>query len=295
MARALRSVVDPGFLTVVVNVGDDTERYGVHVSADPDTVLYTLAGEVSPHGWGRADDTFLAMDEMENLGFDTSFRLGDKDLALCLARTTLLERGMRLSEVTQMFSSRFGVDDLTLLPATDDPLRTWLQTPAGEWIDFQEYFVTRKHADEISAVAYHGAPEASASPGVVEAIAGCDTLVIAPSNPPLSIWPILAIDGIREAVQAHDRTVAVSPLFGGAPLKGPADQVMRGLGLPVGTAGVLAAYEGLIQTLCVDSADRADTDLGADCDVRVLATDTRLAPDDRGEALARIILDKEGP
>jgi len=293
MARALRSILDPGFLTVVVNVGDDTERYGVHVSADPDTVLYTLADEVGPHGWGRADDTFVAMEEFERFGFDTSFRLGDKDLALCLARTTLLEDGIPLSEVTRMLSTGMGVDDLTLIPATDDVLRTWVETRDEGWIDFQEYFVTRKHADDITAIAYHGAAEAQPSPGVVDAIAECDTLVIAPSNPPLSIWPILAIDGIRDAVVTHERVVAVSPLFGGVPLKGPADRVMHGLGLPPGNAGVLEAYRGLIDTLWVDDADHADLGLGADFRVSVLATDTRLTPDDSGTRLARVVLSGE--
>jgi len=295
MARALRSVVDPGFLTVVVNVGDDTERYGVHVSADPDTVLYTLADEVGPHGWGRANDTFVSMDELTELGFDTSFRLGDKDLALCLARTTLLEGGMPLSDVTAVLARRFGIDDLTLLPATNDALRTWLQTDADEWIDFQEYFVARQHADEVSAIAYHGAAEAVPSPGVVDAIAASDTLVIAPSNPPLSIWPILAIDAIRDAVQTHGRTVAVSPLFGGQPLKGPADRVMSGIGLPGGNRGVLAAYDGLIETLLVDAADSDDINLGDEFDVEVVATDTRLTPDDRGSTLAALILREAGP
>lgn len=289
MARALRSILDPGFLTVVVNVGDDTERYGVHVSADPDTVLYTLADEVGPQGWGRANDTFVAMDELASLGFDTSFRLGDKDLALCLARTTLLESGVPLSDVTQMLSNRLGVEDVSLVPATDDVLRTWIQTEDG-WIDFQEYFVTRKHADDITAVAYHGAAEAKASPGVVEAIAGCDTLVIAPSNPPLSIWPILAIDDIRNTVEAHGRTIAVSPLFGGVPLKGPADRVMHNLGLPPGNAGVLEAYSGLIDTLWIDNVDRADISLGEDSGVSVCVSDTRLTPDERGSNLARIVL-----
>jgi len=294
MARALRSVVDPGFLTVVVNVGDDTERYGVHVSADPDTVMYTLAGEVGPHGWGRAHDTFAAMDELTELGLDTSFRLGDKDLALCVARTAMLERGMPLSDVTAVLAQRFGINDLTLLPATNAPVRTWIQTAAGEWIDFQEYFVTRQHADEVSAIAYHGAPGAEPSPGVVEAIAACDTLVIAPSNPPLSVWPILAIDAINDAVRAHPRTHVVSPLFGGQPLKGPADRVMRGIGLPAGTRGVLTAYDGLIDTLFIDAADRDDIHLGDEFGVRIVATDTRLTPDDRGSTLAGFILQEAG-
>ena len=294
MARALRSVVDPGFLTVVVNVGDDTERYGVHVSPDPDTVMYTLAGEVGEAGWGRAEDSFVVMDELSEFGFDTTFRLGDKDLALCLARSAMIADGASLSEVTSAFAERFGLDDVDLKPATDETLRTWIQTDTGEWIDFQEYFVVRRHADPIAGLAFHGAPDALPSPGVVEAIDGCDTLVVAPSNPPLSIWPILAIDGIRSAVERHERTVAVSPLFGGSPLKGPADTVMRGLGLPPGNRGVLAAYDGLLEMLFIDGADAADAELGEEFGVEIVPTDTRLTPIDRGAALASLMLEAGG-
>lgn len=292
MARALRSVLDPGLLTVVVNVGDDTERYGVHVSADPDTVLYTLAGEIGSHGWGRADDTFTAMDELSDLGFDTTFRLGDKDLALCMARTLLMEEGWPLSRVTATLAARFDLEDLRLLPATDDPLRTWIQTGTRDWIEFQEYFVGRKHDEDVVAVAYRGSPDARPAPGVVDAISNADTLVIAPSNPPLSIWPILAVDRVNESVRAHPNTVAVSPLFGGVPLKGPADRVMHGVGLSAGTRGVLEAYDQLIDTLFVDSADEADVSLGPIFDVEIVPADTRLTGDDMGAGFASLLVER---
>ena len=289
MARALRAVLDPGQLTVVVNVGDDTERYSVRVSPDPDTVLYTLAGVEGTHGWGRRDDTFGTMQELARLGVDTSFALGDRDLAVCIYRTHLLDDGLPLSTIMAQLGDAFDID-CELLPATDDLLETFIQVDNESWVPFQEYFVDRQHKDSVRAVAYHGAPQATPAPGVVEAISGADTLVIAPSNPPLSIWPILAIEPIASAVRSHPRRVCVSPLFGGRPLKGPAHDVMRGLGLPRGTRGVLEAYIGLVDVLFIDKADSDDASMGDDFGVAVIPADTRLTGEDHGAALARQIL-----
>lgn len=294
MARALRSILGPGQLTVIVNVGDDTERYSVRVSPDPDTVLYTLASVEGSHGWGRRDDTFATMEELAKLGVDTTFALGDKDLAMCLYRTQLLANGTPLSEVTTRLAHVFDID-CGLLPATDDPLETFIQIDDGSWLSFQEYFVDRMHVDAVNAIAYHGAPQASPAPGVIEAISDADTLVIAPSNPPLSIWPILAIEPIREAVESHPRRVAVSPLFGGLPLKGPADTVMAGVGLAEGTRGILEAYAGLIDTLFVDVGDRGDVTIGDGFGVAVIPRETRLTGTDQGAALAREILNGTTP
>jgi LPPG:FO 2-phospho-L-lactate transferase len=294
MARALRAVLDPGRLTVVVNVGDDTERYGVRVSPDPDTVLYTLAGVEGPAGWGRRDDTLAVMNQLATFGVDTSFALGDTDLALCIARSMMLERGLALSSITKSLALDLGITDVTVLPATDDPLRTFVQTAHGQWMEFQEYFVERSHTDEVAAVAYHGSVDAQAAPGVLEAVEAADVLVIAPSNPPLSIWPILAVDEIASAVARHARTVAVSPLFGGAPLKGPADVVMRGVGLSPGTRGILESYAGSIGYLFVDEQDRDDVPLGDEFDVTVIAADTRLGGPDSGAAFATLLLEETG-
>jgi LPPG:FO 2-phospho-L-lactate transferase len=291
MARALRTVVDPGLLTVVVNVGDDTERYGVHVAADPDTVLHTLADDVGPHGWGRANDTFTIMEELDRHGIDTRFRLGDRDYGSCLARTTMLASGHTLSETLDVARMALGIDDLTVLPASDDPVRTWLRMMGtGEWIPFQEYFVDRSHDVDVDAVEYRGGAAAHPAPGVIAAIDGAETLVIAPSNPPLSIWPILAIDAVAEAVRRHPRTIAISPLFGGKPIKGPADRVMTGLGLPPGTSGVIEAYAGLIQCLFIDTADRADCDLADTAGVAVETVDTLLTGPDGGKACADAVV-----
>ncbi len=274
MARGLAAVPGLHDRTIVVNVGDDDEFYGVHVSPDLDTVLYTLAGIEGPHGWGIAGDTFEVIDRMATFGVDASFRLGDRDLATCLHRTGNTTAGIPLSQVTAGLAAAHGLK-VHLLPATDDRLRTTIDTAAGERLSFQEYFVLRGHRDEVRAVHYEGAADARPAPGVLEAIGEADLVVIAPSNPPLSIWPILAIPGVREAV-ASARVAAVSPLFGGAALKGPADRVMAALGLPPGNAGVLAAYEGLLDLLVVDRGDAADEALSTAA-TRVVTADTRIA------------------
>jgi LPPG:FO 2-phospho-L-lactate transferase len=251
-------------------------------------VLYTLAGREGPHGWGLAGDTFTVMAALDGLGTDTRFRLGDNDLATCLFRTAALRRGDPLSTITAELTAAFGVA-ARLLPATDDRLRTEVRTAHGTWLAFQDYFVLRRHRDPVSDIRFSGADDASAAPGVVEAIATADLVVIAPSNPPLSIWPILAVGEIGEAVAASDRVIAVSPLFGGKALKGPADRVMAGLGLPPGNAGVLAAYEGLITDLVVDVGDDADVDR-LDTDVRLVAADTRIAEPAAAARFARWLL-----
>ncbi|MCB1245750.1 MAG: YvcK family protein [Acidimicrobiia bacterium] len=295
MARALRSVLAPGTLSIVVNVGDDTRRYGVHIAADPDTVLYTLSGTVGPHGWGRADDTTNVMSGLSELGVDTTFTLGDKDFGLCAHRTTRLDAGEPLSSITADLARRFGLTDIDLLPATDDPLATVVRVETGETLDFQTYFVDRRHTDEVVDIDYLGAPDAKPAPGVVDAIVGADVVVIAPSNPPLSIHPILAVEGIRDAVAGHPRVAAVSPLFGGIPLKGPADVVMRGLGYAPGTLGVLEAYEGLLDMLWVDVADTDDVALGDAFGVSVVPANTRLDGHNGGVFATSLLTQALGP
>jgi len=273
MARGLAAVLGAHDPTILVNVGDDEEIYGLHVSPDIDTVMYTLAGIEGPYGWGIGGDEFTVMDRMAALGVDTTFRIGDTDLATNMIRTTGLQSGESLSAVTARLARAHGLD-CTLLPVTDDRLRTTIDTAGGEHLSFQEYFVLRGHRDEVAAVGYEGAADAGPAPGVIEAIESADLVVIAPSNPPLSIWPILAVPGIREALSGA-RVAAVSPLFGGKALKGPADRVMAALGLPAGSAGVLAAYEGLLDLLVIDDGDADDQALGTP-DTRVIATDTRI-------------------
>jgi LPPG:FO 2-phospho-L-lactate transferase len=282
LARGLAAVLGPDELTTVVNVGDDDRMHGVHVSADLDTVTYTLAGREGPQGWGLAGDTHTTMEALEDLGVDTSFRIGDRDLATCMMRTAALDRGEPLSNITARLCAALGVRH-PVLPATDDRLRTRLRTSTGEWLAFQDYFVIRRHEDEIVELEFAGATDAVPAPGVLDAITEAEAIVIAPSNPPLSIQPILEIPALGGAVRDADRVIAVSPLFAGRALKGPADRVMASLGLPAGNEGVLAAYDGIIDTLVVDDGDAGDVErFGGAIDIH--ARDTRIA---RPEAAAR--------
>lgn len=285
MARGLAAL--PGVqLTVVVNVGDDADNHGLRISPDLDTVVYTLGGLEGPHGWGRSDDTFALNEELARFGVDNSFQLGDRDLALKLFRTHAMALGEPLSAVTEVVVSSFGIDH-RIVPVTDDRLRTMIRVADG-WISFQEYFVTRRFADEVLEVAYEGAGEARPAPGVIEALEDADIVVVAPSNPPLSIWPMTAIPEFREVLARHASVTAVSPLIGGKTVKGPADRVMAALGLPEGNRGVAAAYEGMIDRLVIDGSDGDDA--GSLGDIEVMITDTLIKEPEAATRLAREIV-----
>ena len=275
----------------VVNVGDDETFYGLAVSPDIDTVLYTLAGVEGPHGWGRAGDTMVLMERLAEFGVDTRFRLGDADAALNIYRSMRLAEGGRLHEITASLAEMLGVRS-TVLPATNDRLRTEVRTAGGEdWMSFQEYFVLRGHQDEVSELRFAGAGEARAAPGVLTALREADAVIIAPSNPPLSIWPILAVEEIAEALRQAERVMAVSPLFGGRALKGPADRVMASLGLPPGNQGVAAAYEGLLDDLFIDSADSRDAEELASLGVSVHVGPARIAEPVQAAAFAKRMME----
>lgn len=251
LARGL-AALDDVEVTVVVNVGDDSETHGLLVCPDLDTVVYTLAGEQGPYGWGRRDDTFHFNDELARFGVDNTFRLGDRDMALKVFRTRQIAI-TSLSKITEAICRSFDIP-AAVLPATDGRLRTMVRIDQG-WISFQEYFVDRRYRDEVLELRFDGSEAVAPAPGVIEAIRRADRIIIGPSNPPLSIWPILAVPGIKEAVDAHPDVTAVSPLIGGKTVKGPAHRVMASLGLPAGNHGVAAAYSGLIDRLVIDHAD----------------------------------------
>lgn len=284
--RGLVDVVSPEDVTVVGNVGDDVEVLGLHVSPDLDSILYALADlNDDERGWGRADETWSALETVRALGGEDWFQLGDLDLGLHLVRTEALRAGEPLSSVTLRLARSLGVETL-VLPATDDRLRTWLETPAGEF-PFQEWFVARGHRDEVDAVRFQG--EARAAPGVLEALDEADVLLLAPSNPYVSIGPILAVQEIRAALASrHVPAVAVSPLIGGRAVKGPADRMLTRLAGGTSPGHVAAQYEGLIDALVVDEAD-AD-DLGTLGNVRPIVTRTLMSDDDARKRLAEATL-----
>jgi len=253
--RGLVDAVDPSGVTVIGNVGDDLEVLGVYVSPDLDSILYALADlNDEERGWGRAGETWNALGAASELGGDAWFKLGDRDLGLHLLRTEALGRREPLSRITAGFAEALGIE-ARILPATDDRLRTWIQTEEGE-LTFQDWFVRRGHRDEVNGVRYEGAETARAAPGVLEALEDADLIVIAPSNPFVSIGPVLAVEEIRAAIT--DRrvpSVAVSPLIGGKAVKGPADRMLNRLAGGTGPGQVAKCYEGLIDALVYDEAD----------------------------------------
>ncbi|MDQ3890967.1 MAG: 2-phospho-L-lactate transferase [Actinomycetota bacterium] len=255
LVDALSRAAGASAVTAIANVGDDLEILGLHVSPDLDTVLYTLAGLLDEErGWGVRDESHNALATVGKLGGETWFTLGDRDIGLHLVRTLLLRRGEPLSAVTRFLAERLGVA-VRLLPATDDPVRTKVATPLGE-LDFQDWYVRRRHADSVHGVRYEGAARACAAPGVLEALAGADRIFIAPSNPFVSIFPILAVPGIRSALEARsERVVALSPLVGGRALRGPLAEMMISLGHEPSAAGVRSLYGDLVSTFVVDPAD----------------------------------------
>ena len=285
LARGLYDVLGPD-LTVVVNVGDDLEVLGLAVSPDLDSVLYALAGlNDEERGWGRVGETWRALESARAWGGDAWFQLGDLDLGLHLTRTAARARGEPLSAVTRALADAVGVT-ATLLPATDDPLRTHVVTPGGTFA-FQEWFVARHHADEVDELHYDGADGVSPAPGVLEAIAAADALVLAPSNPYLSLGPILAIPAIRDAIAGRRvRCVAVSPLIGGRSVKGPLDRMLIRMAGGTTPAHVTDCYKGLIDALVIDHADEP-----AEADVPLVATATLMEDRAASRRLAETVLE----
>jgi len=290
-ARAVVESVPPADVTVVGNVGDDLEVLGLHVSPDLDSVLYALAGlNDEERGWGRADETWNALGTVGALGGETWFQLGDRDIGLHLVRTQALRAGRPLSEVTTRLTCALGLET-AILPATDDLLRTWIDTPAGTF-SLEEWFVARGHRDEVDAVRFEGAEAARPAPGVLEAIEAAELLLFAPSNPFVSIGPILAVAEIRAALERRRvPAVAVSPLIGGRAVKGPADAMLSRLAGGTSPAHVAGCYSGLIDTLVVDEAD---ADAVAGLGVQPVVARTLMRDEDARRRLMESVLEAAG-
>jgi len=288
---ALARAAGPGAVTAVGNVGDDLEVLGLHVSPDLDTVLYTLAGLLDEErGWGVRDETYGALRMAEALGAETWFTLGDRDIGLQLARARLLRDGRPLGETFAALAGALGVG-VRLLPASDDPVRTVLGTDVGE-LDFQTWFVRRRHSDTVRGVSYRGAESSRPGPGVVEAIERAEVVFLAPSNPFVSIGPILAVPGIREALVARGAgVVAVSPLVGGRALRGPLVAMLESLGHEPTVVGVARFYQGLVDTVVLDPADEPLAPEIEALGLRTIVTPVvMVSPDVRGE-VGRAVLE----
>jgi LPPG:FO 2-phospho-L-lactate transferase len=289
-------VVAPGDVTAVVNTGDDTELHGLHISPDLDTVTYTLAGlNDDERGWGLAGETWSVMDSLDRLGGETWFRLGDRDLATHLYRTQRLAVGATLSEVTSEITAALGVS-VRLVPMSDDPVRTRLTLLDGPEVSFQEYFVGRRHAVSVESVRFAGADTATPAPGVLPAIADAEVVVVCPSNPIVSIGPLLAVRGLADVLATRRRdVVAVSPIIAGAALKGPADRLMAELGHEPTVVGVARLYAHFVGTLVVDEADSAAADAVEAMGVRCVVAPTVMHTPDDAAALAALLLDSGRP
>jgi len=290
-ARFVNGLVDAvgaAAVSVVGNVGDDVEVLGLHVSPDLDSILYALAGlNDEARGWGRAGETWQALETVRELGGEGWFALGDRDLAVHLVRTQALGAGEPLSTVTARLAAALGVET-RLLPATDDRLRTWIDTPAGPF-PFQEWFVARAHRDEVDGVRFDGADTAAPAPGTLEAIAESDVVLIAPSNPYVSVGPILAVRGLREALAARRvPCVAVSPLIGGRAVRGPADRMLARLAGGTSPRHVAGCYAGLVDAIVDDEPDSAD--LAGLGEVRPIVTRTLMTDADARRRLAEAAL-----
>ena len=290
LLRGLTACLGPGELTIVGNTGDDTEVWGLHVSPDLDTVTYALAGLLdTARGWGRADETFRCLESMAALGASTWFNLGDRDLAVHLARTAALRAGDSLSAVTARLTAQLGVS-ARLLPMSDQPVRTIVRTTEAT-LTFQEYFVRDKALGEVVAVEYAGADAARPGPDVRTALVEADVVVVCPSNPVTSIGPILAVPGLVAALAASRTVVGVSPIVGGAPVSGPAGRLLRARGLDVSPLGVAAAYAPWLRALLIDTRDAELAPALERSGVRAVVTDVVMSDRAREIALARWVLD----
>jgi LPPG:FO 2-phospho-L-lactate transferase len=291
-AKLLRGLVAAGVeLTVVVNTGDDTEVWGLHVSPDLDTITYALAGRLDlERGWGRADETFHCLESMAALEAPTWFALGDRDLATHLVRSQALAAGRSLSEVTAEIARRLDVRP-AIVPMSDDRVRTRVRTPAG-WLAFQEYFVREKARVDVLEVAYDGAAEARPAPAVPAALADADAIVVCPSNPVTSVGPILAVPGVVAALGAtRARIAAVSPIVGGAAVSGPAGQLMATRGWPVSPLGVARAYAPWLDALLIARGDGGLAPQLRTAGVEPVLADILMTDRASETALARAVLD----
>ena len=292
--QGLIQVVPQERLTVIVNTGDDRDFYGLHVSPDLDIVMYTLSGIVDEaHGWGIRNDTYNTMQQLTSYGNEDWFMLGDRDLATHIHRTKLLRQGKTLSEITDELRKQFGLT-LRILPMSDQNVRTHIQTPAG-LLHFQEYMVKRRCVDPVLDVVFAGASESRPAPGVLDAIKEAEAILIAPSNPIVSIGSILAIPGIHDALhEASGMVVAISPIVGGAPIKGPADKLMLGLKMEVSPAGVARYYRDFLDVMVIDQQDEHLIGAIEDLGIPAVATNTIMHDGAAKKTLAQKVIEIAG-
>jgi len=291
--EGLSSVIGDEQLNVIVNTGDDICLNGLHISPDIDTIIYRLSGVVDKQkGWGIKEDTFSALDALKRFGMETWFNIGDKDLATHIFRSYLRDKGYTATEIALNIAQAFEIpENIRIVPMTDHDVETWIQTHEGE-IHFQDYLVKRKMAPEVCRVTIRGIDQALPAPGVIDSIKNARAVIICPSNPIISIGTILQVMGVREALkETQAPVIAISPLVGGMPLKGPADRLMRGLGLQVSSAQIARLYSDFLDTMVIDSEDSHENRDIEGQGLKTFVTDTVMSSQDKAAKLASSILD----
>jgi LPPG:FO 2-phospho-L-lactate transferase len=293
LLSGLVKIIPQEELTVIVNTGDDIELYGLHISPDIDIITYTLAGIVDEEkGWGIRGDTFQCLETLRRYGYETWFNIGDKDLATHLHRTLLLKKGLKLSEITAEICRDHGLK-VRIIPMTNDKFETWILTDAG-FMHFEEYLVRRGAKDSVSDIKFLGMETAAPAPGVIDSILHSDLVVICPSNPIVSIGPILSIKGVRETLRISSaRKIAVSPIVAGAPIKGPADKLMTSLGLEVSAYSVACLYKDFLNTFVLDTSDEEEKARIEDLGIKVIITNTIMKKFDDKVRLAKTVLEEK--
>ena len=291
--KGLSRIPEGELFTTIVNTGDDIAISGLRISPDIDTIIYRLSGLVDKEkGWGIREDTFHGLEALGRFGVETWFKLGDKDLATHIYRTYLRNRGFTPSEITNRVAKAFGINNIIIIPMTDDEVETWIVTDEGE-MHIQEYLVKRGMKPKVKGVSIKGIEEARPAPGVIQAIEEASGIIVCPSNPIISIGPILQVRGVREALKrTRAKVIAISPLVGGAPLKGPADKLMRGLGLEVSSTQVAKLYNDFIDEIVIDEKDAFEADTIRSIGIKPVVADTVMSNDEKAERLARWVLER---
>lgn len=278
-------------LTVVVNTGDDIDIYGVRVSPDIDTIVYRLSDRIdTKKGWGIKGDTYNCLEMLSSMGVETWFRLGDRDFAVQFFKSALRGKGLTETDITGELCARFDLDNINIMPMSDQRVETWIETE-DETLHFQEYYIRSKMEPAVRGVIFKGADSAEPAPGVAEAILESEIIIICPSNPIISIGPIIEIAGIRDAlIRTNAHIVAISPLIGGRPLKGPADRLMKGLGMEVSSTQIARIYSDFLDTMVIHETDSGEKDSIKNAGISTLVTDTLMTDDRKSERLSRTVL-----
>jgi len=288
--EGLVQIIDPKNITVIVNTGDDENFYGLRVCPDIDTIIYTLSGNHNDkQGWGLKDETFTVINQLKKLGHDNWFTLGDKDFATHIHRTNLIKQGKTLSEITKNIAEHFAIP-FTILPMSDNIFKTVITTPDGE-LSFQEYFVKRRFADKVLTITFNGMKRAKPAPGVLKAIDNADAIIIAPSNPIVSIGTILAVPDIREHIKnTKAKTIAVSPIVDGKAIKGPADTMLKDLGMDPSVIGVAKHYQDFLDMIVIDKQDKKQKKAIEKLGIKVIITDTMMKDIQTKKNLAQSVI-----